>query len=185
VGSTVSSECRCSTGLPGGETRSSVRASDSARISSACAEGSSLPPFRSSGRRASARLCTRFGSGSSRMATGLPDCGRTDARTRRDGLAHGLVRRSACGCRKFGRLADLRFWVMPSTDWVLVQARWRCASCNASVAHEVSVATDEPDAGQLEPRISATPGSADHETSRSQRRTEFRAPTGVKTRPRP
>jgi methylmalonyl-CoA decarboxylase subunit alpha len=67
---------------------------------------------------------------------------------------------------------------MPSTDWVLVQARWRCASCNASVAHEVSVATDEPDAGQLEPRISATPGSADHETSRSQRRTEFRAPTG-------
>src|SRR5215211_562586 len=78
VGSTVSSECRCSTGLPGGETRSSVRASDSARISFACAEGLPLPRFRSSGKRASARLCTRFGSGSSRMPIGLPECGRCD-----------------------------------------------------------------------------------------------------------
>ena len=78
VGSTVSSECRRSTGLPGGETRSSVRSSDSARISSACAEGSSLPPFRSSGRRGSARRFTRFASGSSRIATALPDCGRCD-----------------------------------------------------------------------------------------------------------
>ena len=98
--------------------------------------------------------------------------------------ADGLTSTSAgtCGCRKFGRLADLRFWVMPLTDWVLVQARWRCASCNASVAHEVSVATGETvrsgDTGRLGSRISATPGSADHETSRSQRRTEFRAPTG-------
>src|SRR5450759_184406 len=94
--------------------------------------------------------------------------------------ADGLTSTSAgkCGCRKFGHVADLRFWVMPSTDWVLVEARWPCASCNASVAHEVSVGTGEPDAGQLEHRISATPGSADHETSRSRRRTEFRTPPG-------
>jgi hypothetical protein len=78
VGSTVSSECRRSTGLPGGETRSSVRSSDSARISSACAEGSSLPAFRSSGRRGSARLRTRLASGSSRMPIGVPGCGRCD-----------------------------------------------------------------------------------------------------------
>src|SRR5450759_204191 len=95
--------------------------------------------------------------------------------------ADGLTSTSAgkCGCRKFGHVADLRFWVMPSTDWVLVEARWPCASCNASVAHEASVGTGEPDAGQLEHRISATPGSADHETSRSQRRTEFRVPTAT------
>jgi hypothetical protein len=86
VGSTVSSECRRSTGLPGGETRSSVRASDSARISSACAEGSSLPPFRSSGNRGSARLRTRFASGSSRMSVDLPDCGRSDTTPRRPRL---------------------------------------------------------------------------------------------------
>ena len=33
-----------------------------------------------------------------------------------------------CGCRKLGHVADLRVWVVLSTDWVLVQAGSRCAS---------------------------------------------------------
>jgi hypothetical protein len=37
---------------------------------------------------------------------------------------------------------------------------------------------------KLEPWISATPGLADHETSRSRRRTAFRAPTGERKAPR-
>ena len=65
---------------PGGDTRSSVRESESARISSACANGSLLPASCSSGVRLSARFCTRSGSGLLGMAPMLSGASRSACR---------------------------------------------------------------------------------------------------------
>ena len=82
------------------------------------------------------------------------------------------------GCRKFGQVADLRFWVVVSTD-----SGCLCKPVRAARAETLLLLTRSvlPWAnlmlGSSSLGSARTPGSADHETNRSQHRTKFRAPT--------